>query len=231
MRKTIRELLKHINRKLFPVKFKEAHELAYWKGCLEKEGVLSNDHYKYFYLEFFDLEEEFYRNKCILDIGCGPRGSLEWASMAHERVGLDPLAKEYLKLGADKHAMTYIDAPSEQIPFSDQHFDIVCSFNSLDHVFDVHQTLKEIKRIVKPGGYFLLIVEVNHSSTPTEPIVLGWDIVETLSDDFEILDVKQFEIGNHSIYNQILQNNVFDKSDLTDRPGILTAKLRKNNGL
>ena len=30
------------------------------------------------------------------DIGCGPRGSLEWATMAAERVGLDPPVNKYL---------------------------------------------------------------------------------------------------------------------------------------
>jgi len=54
-----------------------------------------------------------------LDIGCGPRGSLEWADMTKERYGLDPLANEYLKLGADKHKMKYVASGAEKIPFED----------------------------------------------------------------------------------------------------------------
>ena len=65
----------------------------------------------------FDLEPSFYEGKRILDIGCGPCGSLEWADMAAERVGLDPLVPQSMELGAKKHEMTYVAAPSEKIPF------------------------------------------------------------------------------------------------------------------
>ena len=54
--------------------------------------------------------------------------------MAAERVGLDTLAPKYLKMGADRHKMTYVAASSDAIPFPAQHFDVVCAFNSLDHV-------------------------------------------------------------------------------------------------
>ena len=105
----------------------------------------------------------------MLDIGCGPRGSLELADTALERVGLDPLAKEYLKLGDASHMMTYVASRSESIPFADGYFDIVCSFNSFDHVADLKRTIiAEIVRVVKPGGLFLLLSEVNHAPTKTE---------------------------------------------------------------
>jgi hypothetical protein len=45
---------------------------------------------------------DFFKGKKFLDIGCGPRGSLEWASQATTRVCADPLAVQYGKLGADK---------------------------------------------------------------------------------------------------------------------------------
>ena len=41
-------------------------------------------------MKYFNLDKSFYKNKRILDVGCGPRGSLEWDDMALERVGLDP---------------------------------------------------------------------------------------------------------------------------------------------
>src|SRR4029079_10710133 len=101
-----------------------------------------------FYTSHFGLSASDYAGKRILDIGCGPRGSLEWADMTAERVGLDPLADEYLKLGAKNHKMSYVAAPSEKIPFPDGHFDVVCSFNSLDHVDDIPTTINKIIRVV-----------------------------------------------------------------------------------
>ena len=44
--------------------------------------------------------------------------------MAADRVGLDILVPKYLKMGADRHKMTYVAAPSDAIPFPAQHFDV-----------------------------------------------------------------------------------------------------------
>lgn len=78
---------------------KEYEELKYWKRKEKVEKTLSNQHYFPIFTEMFGLGYEFYAGKSIVDIGCGPRGSLEWANNASSRVGYDPLAKEYLKLG------------------------------------------------------------------------------------------------------------------------------------
>lgn len=147
---------------LCPIRWKQFNELRYWKERKGAEGALSNEHYKYFYTQHFDIKDSFYNGKTILDIGCGPRGSLEWASMASRRFGLDPLADEYLRLGANEHQMEYICAPSETIPLKDSECDAVFSYNSLDHVEDVEQSLREVQRVIRPGGIFLLMVEVNH---------------------------------------------------------------------
>src|SRR6185295_17511419 len=91
-------------------------ELAFWESRIQQQGVLSNDHFEYFYTAHFGLDKAYYRDKTILDIGCGPRGSLEWATQAHTRVGLDPLAHAYRRLGTDRHAMQYVACGAEQIP-------------------------------------------------------------------------------------------------------------------
>jgi ubiquinone/menaquinone biosynthesis C-methylase UbiE len=190
--------------------------------------VLRNDHYEPFYTTFFGLDRAFYQGKGILDVGCGPRGSLEWASMAAERVGIDPLAKDYLRMGAATHAMKYVSAPSENMPFEDQRFDVVCSFNSLDHVADEVQTAHEMTRVLKSGGLLLLIVEVNHEPTPAEPVSLGWEAAADLfGDAFDVLDMRRFEIGDHDIYGQLRRDARFSEMDSTHRAGVLVAKLRK----
>ena len=99
------------------LKVKEFFELYYWKYKKTKEKQLGNSHYKFFFTTYFSLDEKFYRDKTVLDIGCGPRGSLEWANMAKERIGLDPLADKYLKLGAENHQMTYVNGYTEELPF------------------------------------------------------------------------------------------------------------------
>ncbi len=210
------------------VAVKESHELDYWKRQKEREGTLANRHYEYYYTTHFGLSHEFYRGKRVLDLGCGPRGSLEWADMTRERVGLDPLADEYLKLGADRHQMRYVAAPSEAIPFPDGHFDVVTSFNSLDHVADLDQTIREIMRVVKPGGLFLLLTDVNHQATPCEPIEFSWDVTRKFTDQFDLLEQRQFEKPAHGgLYQGVTEAVTYDHARGQRRYGILSAKFRK----
>jgi len=141
------------------------------------------------------LRLEDYNGKRVLDIGCGPMGSLEWADMTARRVGLDPLARSYLTFGADQHKMEYVASGSERIPFDDGYFDVVSSLNSLDHVNDVYATIKEIKRVVRRGGLFLLMVEINHPPTVTEPITINEVTLQQFKPEFKI--VADFKIGMH----------------------------------
>lgn len=227
IRRIIKKTVSKLAATVAPEKYKEYHELQYWKGRSEKEdGNLFNQHYEFFYTDLFDLPLESYESKRILDIGCGPRGSLEWADMCAERVGLDPLVPQYLELGAKKHKMTYIASPSEKIPFPDGHFDVVCSFNSLDHVADYHKTVAEIKRVTKPGGSFLVIVEVNHPPSSTEPISLEWNFIEDFLDVYQVYgEVRKYENGDHNVYGQIKKDDRFNEDDSSDRPGFLAARL------
>ncbi len=232
MIKQIRDILIHCfpsmkYKETSKLGYKETHELDYWKSRVALEGTLSNEHYIYFYTEHFGLSPDYYTNKRVLDIGCGPRGSLEWANMSKERIGLDPLAKEYLKLGTTKHKMQYIASGAESIPFPDSYFDIVSSFNSLDHVTDLEKTVAEIIRVVKPGGLFLLLSDVNHDPTPCEPIEYSWNIVDMFIPYFELLIERHYEKKADGIYQSILENIPYNHNDTTKRYGIISAMFKK----
>jgi SAM-dependent methyltransferase len=225
----ISTLRRFVRRLLSAAGEKEAAELSYWKGRKDAEGRLSNAHYEPFYTTHFGLPPAFYAGKKVLDIGCGPRGSLEWADMAAERVGLDPLAEEYLKLGAAAHKMRYVAAPSEAIPFPDAHFDVVCSFNPLDHVADLDRTVAEIARVVCPGGLFLLLTDVNHPPTVCEPISYSWDVLDRFRPFFVVLEERRYEKRGKGMYDSIREDIPYDPGDATPRYGILSAKLQRKN--
>lgn len=211
-------------------RFKHYHELRYWRGVtapirhdrarLEHERA----HYEFFFTTFFGLERNDYAGRALLDIGCGPCGSLEWASEARERVGLDPLADEYRKLARDAQTMAYCAASSEAIPFPDGHFDTVSAFNCLDHVDDVAATVREIKRVTASGGRILVILEIGHAPTPTEPHRLDESIVELFAPEFEAVSVRSYGVReDHNLYASL-------KDETPRRPGkpaILCVRLER----
>ena len=205
-------------------------ELEYWQAQKAAEGTLGNEHYRALFTGLFGLDAAFYSGKAVLDIGCGPRGSLEWADEASRRVGLDPLADDYRELGTDAHAMEYVAASSEAMPFRDAEFDIVTSINSLDHVDDLSMTAAEIKRVTRPGGYLVLAVEVGHDPTWTEPQSLSWDVCGVFAPEFEIVSSGEYERDEGWMFDAALRRQHFDHADTTTRSGVLTAVLRKNAG-
>jgi SAM-dependent methyltransferase len=201
---------------------KREAELAYWRSQEDREGQLRNDHYEYFYTQAFGVTKEDYAGKRVLDVGCGPRGTLEWADGACERIGLDPLVPDYADLGIDRHAMSYVAAGAESIPLPDGHFDIVTTFNALDHVDDVDAAIAELTRVAAPGALLLLLVEVNHRPTATEPHDLRWDVLDRF-DGWRVVDEGRVAmLPGHNVYRSWDRKQPWESG-----PGLLGAKLER----
>lgn len=225
----LKKLIEPLAASLFPLEWKRYNELRFWKNYLKTRGRFSNTHYVYFYTTHFGLETSDYCGKVILDIGCGPMGSLEWASMAARRIGLGPLAGEYLKLGAAQHQMEYMKAPSENIPLGTGECQVVLAFNSLDHVDDIFTTIMEIKRITQPGGIFLLLVEVNHPPTSCEPINLSPKfLLEAFQPEFACETIRLYQpVFPDRIYESIKADMQLPHPQDSAEHGYLSARFRR----
>jgi SAM-dependent methyltransferase len=54
---------------------------------------------------------------------------------------------------AQARLFSIIDYDGSHIPFEDASFDIVFSSNVMEHIRDLHQTNREIQRVLRPDGY------------------------------------------------------------------------------
>lgn len=215
----------HLLARIAPRYYKGLHEMKYWRQRKVAEGELSNSHYEPLYTTVYGLTGEDYAGKRILDIGCGPRGSLEWCHMALQRVGLDPLVRRYRELGTGQHKMEYCAAPSERIPYLNGHFDIVTCINALDHVDDYEATVSEIKRVTKSGGLFLLSTEIDHPPTPTEPVTVTEQSLRRFAPEFRVLS-ERF-IGTPPDHNLHRAVQTGKPPYIPGQPGIYFAKMKK----
>lgn len=213
-----------------PSSVKGHEELRFWRQRIADEGSLGAGHYRYFFTDHFRLDEAAYAGRRLLDIGCGPRGSLDWADMTAARVGLDPLVPAYIELGIERHAMQYVGARAESMPFRDGCFDVVSSFNSLDHVDDLDAVVPEIVRVLAPGGTLLLLTDVNHDPTPTEPISFSWDILDRFAPALTVEEARRFEKSEDGVYQSVERARPYDDTDPTPRYGVLSARMRKLEG-
>jgi SAM-dependent methyltransferase len=199
-------------------------EMDYWRERFEEEGGrLANGHYQEVFTAQFNLTPDDFAGKRVLDIGCGPRGSLEWATMAAERVGVDPLVDTYRELGIESHEMTYLSTGAESIPRPDGSFDVITTLNSLDHVDDVEQTIAELTRLAADDALLLLTVEVGHEPTPTEPHAFDWDVVDRFEDWTVEWSRRNGLREDHQIYKSLQ-----DELPYEGGPGLLRARLRKH---
>ncbi|MEO8314585.1 MAG: methyltransferase domain-containing protein [Pseudomonadota bacterium] len=99
----------------------------------------------------------------MLDVGCGA-GHLSFALASHfEQVvatDLSPSMLATVRAAAAQRALPQIlvqQASAERLPFPDGHFDLVASRYSAHHWHDVPVALREIRRVMRPGGAFLMI--------------------------------------------------------------------------
>jgi len=202
-------------------------EFEYWNREYSN-NKFNNSWYEYFYTIPFGLTREDYWNKKILDIGCGPMGSLEWVADKAKCFGIDPLSNIYYNsFDCKNHSMSYICGSSEKIPFPNCYFDYITSINSLDHVDDVEKSILEIDRVLDYNGRFLLIVEINHKPTVCEPQLITQEITNFIIDriKLECEMIKLYGLEHKdNIFKNIKENILSDNN-----PKILLAMFKKSH--
>jgi SAM-dependent methyltransferase len=227
VRRALRPLMRPAIRALPPVRglwrlLGRRAELDFWR---RRPDLICDHQREWVYTRCFGVDRGWYREKRILDVGCGPRGSLDWATDAAARVGLDPLADEYLALGVDAGAMEYVRGVAERMPFPTDSFEVVASINALDHVDDVRRAAAEMVRVLRPGGLLLLATELNHRARLTEPQTFGWEVVELFAPPLELVEERRYEDSGAGI-DRSLADAVPYRDPQGHRLGVLVAKLR-----
>jgi ubiquinone/menaquinone biosynthesis C-methylase UbiE len=176
---TIRTIASSIPGRWMPRSFKYAAEYGFWKSRKILEGNLGNSHYEQIMLKMGGFAgREALAGKVIADFGCGPRGSLCWATEASRRIGIDVLVDQYRKLGIDEHDMEYVQCSEESIPLPDNSVDVLFTMNALDHVVFLDVICSELRRILRPGGILVALINLEEKATFCEPQTLTEEDVD-----------------------------------------------------
>jgi SAM-dependent methyltransferase len=98
----------------------------------------------------------------VLEVGSGAHGLIFFFG-AERGLGLDPLAAHYATLfpAWQRRART-IAAHGEALPFADASFDVVLCDNVVDHAEHPGLIVKELARVLVPGGLLYFTVNVHH---------------------------------------------------------------------
>ncbi len=98
----------------------------------------------------------------LLDSGCGDGfWTARFARHCAHVTGVDPgkQALEYARTLHSSHNIKYVCGVGESLPFPDRTFDKVISVSSLEHFANPLQGLREMARVLKPGGRLAVSVD------------------------------------------------------------------------
>lgn len=100
--------------------------------------------------------------KTVVDLGCGSAGkSLYYATRhASEVIGVDvsietsgAALREAKARGLNLRVMQVADGAP--LPLGDESIDVVIASTVLEHIYDLDFSLRDVHRVLKPGGFFL----------------------------------------------------------------------------
>lgn len=98
--------------------------------------------------------------KSVLEIGPGALDHMQfWTGKPSHFTGVDindeylGLARERLRSANVPFTAQLVEAStSAALPFPDESFDVVLSFYSLEHIYPIEPYLRELRRLLRPGG-------------------------------------------------------------------------------
>jgi SAM-dependent methyltransferase len=166
----------------------------------------------------YEFAESFTRGKCVLDYGCGSGyGSALIAKGASNVIGVDvaqdavDFAKEHF--ASERLKFLCID-PSLPLPFADETFNVVLSFQVFEHVTEVATYLKEVQRVLLPGGILLLVTP--DRTTRLLPFQRPWNRWHVKE-----YDAHSLEFILRSIFKHV------DMLNMSGEPDVIAVELRR----
>ena len=107
-------------------------------------------------------------NKEVLEIGLGiGADSTLWAAKSKSFTGID--LTDDAVYATSKHLQllglmgNIVKGSAESMPFADASFDVVYSHGVLHHTTNIENTFREIKRVLRPGGSFIIMLYTKDS--------------------------------------------------------------------
>lgn len=126
-----------------------------------EEGRIRLEHY-----HRYAVVQEIVSGKDVLDVACGEGyGSFYMANAARSIVGVDisQEAVQHASSTYQKSNLTFRQGSAIYLDFADASFDVVVSFETIEHLLEQAQMLAEIRRVLRQDGVLVI-------SSPNRPV-------------------------------------------------------------
>lgn len=158
-------------------------------------------------------DEEIDANTRVLDVACAVGGNARWLSSIYgcpvwgvdiDEAALE-VASDLAKIEEVDHLCHFMKARADSLPFEDGYFDLVVSTDVFEPA--------EVKRVLKPGGRFVVSSLIEDSTSSFESLAKKWGFELELGQDVTGLALT-FHRAKEQEAQLLLQAGMIETKDL-----------------
>jgi SAM-dependent methyltransferase len=161
-------------------------------------GTLAWDLYQVEHIQRYEWALDYCQGKRVLDVACGTAyGSTILAQRgAAQVVGVDISIEAVTSTGKRPTRLALANSDACKLPFTAHTFDVVVSFETIEHLASPEHLLEEISRVLKPGG-LCICSSPNRDFLPSsgKKEINPFHISEMSYEEFDGLFAKYFEVS------------------------------------
>lgn len=169
----------------------------------------------------YEYAESFVKGKKVADIGCGTGyGTVHLAQFAEAATGVDYSA-ETLEGSRKEYAtvtnLSFVHGKVPPVPLETESMDVVTAFQFIEHIPDPVDFIRDVHRVLKPGGVFLCTTVNAKMSLARNPFHVFEYTFAGMEADFRKVfgEVEMIGLqGNEKVNKYYKENNKWVKSIL-----------------
>lgn len=139
----------------------------------------------------------------ILDAGCGSGRNMVELARLGEVTGIE-LSPTSVAAARSREVGEVVEGSVEDLPFEDDSFDFAVCLDVIEHLDDDLQTLRELRRVVRPGGRLLVTVPAYPSLWSSHDVVNHHRRRYTRASLLEVANAGGWEAMRTTHFNALL---------------------------
>jgi SAM-dependent methyltransferase len=152
----------------------------------------------------------------VLDAGCGSGRTLDELRAYGDVCGVDLSADAVASTRRRGHDV--LEGPVEALPFASQAFDLVTCLDVVEHTPDDRVTLRELRRVARPGGHIVVTV-------PAHPLL--WSAHDELNMHYRRYTRRSLKAATRDAGLELVRETYFNGILLAPATAVRFAQRRR----